>query len=673
MGKIIINKKSMGFTMRDEVVMIEAYGENCIRVRATRNSVLSDEKWTLLSAPSEDCVIEGDENYAKLIAGILSVEISKTWNGYRLVLCKNGKEILTTMDEGDPVSRYRHVEGDHYSVKAIFEAKDNEHFYGLGQEEQDHFDRKGCTSELVHYNTKSSMPFVYSSLGYGFLWNNPSPGRCEVTKNHTLWFSESAYQVDYLVMAGDTPADVMRTYCDLTGYAPKFPEWAAGFWQCKLRYESQEDLLEVAREYRKRNIPIDAIVIDYFHWTEQGNWEFDPELWPDPKAMCNELEEMGIRPVVSIWPTINPKSKNYEKMNEENMLVRTENGQYGIFEFYGQQTFIDVTNPNTRQYVWEQVKKTYYSYGIKTFWLDEAEPEVHPQQFRNLKFYVGNGAQTALLYPYYYAKAFYDGLKEEGEEQIVSLTRACYPGSQKFGAIVWNGDIQSTFRALRQSVVSGLSMSMCGIPWWNSDIGGFHQGDIESEYFKELIVRWFQFGVFSPVMRLHGSRKRTKNQIDRHPGVKERSGGDNEIWSFGEKNYDILKELIELRERLKLYIIKYMDIASETGKPLMRPMFFDFYNDSVCYELGDQYMFGEDILFAPIMEKGQTERTVYLPKGKWIRSLDKTIHDGGRYVVCKAELDEFIAFVKEGAEVISVFDQFDTKSSVPQDMLNEVK
>lgn len=258
------------------------------------------------------------------------------------------------------------------------------------------------------------MPVIYSSRGYGFLWNNPAIGRCEFTNNHSMWVANSAYQVDYLIFAGETPADTMYKYCTLTGFSPDMPEWAAGFWQCRLRYESQEDLLEVAREYKKREIPVDAIVIDYFHWTEQGEWQFEPSPWPDPTKMCEELKEMNINPVVSIWPTINPKSKNYKKMNEENMLVRTENGQFGIFDFYGQQTFIDPTNPATREFVWEQAKNNYYSRGIKTFWLDEAEPEIHPQDFDNLRFHIGNGAQTALVYPYYYAKAFYDGLKKEG-------------------------------------------------------------------------------------------------------------------------------------------------------------------------------------------------------------------------------------------------------------------
>ncbi len=659
MGKITQVKNGIMYERRDEVTLIEAYGPNCLRYRSTRNGKLSDERWTLLEPlPVNQVCVEGDASQATITNGDLSATITdgSGWDTCKVVYYRRGKMILSTREEGDPVTRFTHLSGDDYKIKAIFDSNQGEHIYGLGQEQEDQFDRKGCTCNILHYNTKSTLPVIYSSLGYGFLWNNPSPGYCETTRNHTLWCSENAYQIDYLIFTGDKPAEVMRTYSDLCGYAPKFPEWAAGFWQCKLRYESQEDLLEVAREYHKRGVPLAAIVIDYFHWTEQGEWKFDPKYWPDPKAMCEELEALGVIPVVSIWPTINPNSENYTTMDNENMLVRTENGQYGTFNFYGQQTFIDVTNPKTGPFLWEKIKENYYKYGIKTFWLDEAEPEVHPQQFSNLRFYAGNGAQTALLYPYYFSKIFYEGLKSEGEDEIVVLTRAAYPGSQKYGAIVWNGDIPSTFKALRQSVTSGLSMSMSGIPWWNSDIGGFHSGDIESDYFKELIVRWFQFGLFSPVMRLHGARNRTSNQIDRHPGVKERSGGDNEIWSFGEANYPILRNLILLRERLRPYIMKYMNISSENGSPIMRPMFYDFYEDENCYSLEDQYMFGEDILFAPILEFGEVEREVYLPQGTWVNINDRITYEGGKTVSVRAEIHQFIAFIKSESDVLRAFE-----------------
>ena len=658
MGKIVIEHNKLIFQRRDELIVIEAYGKDCLRCRATRNAVISEENWTLLPpATKEECVVEGNEAFATITNGDIKATIEAGYPWYGGILCfyRKDKLILKTKYEGDYVTKYTHTTGNLYTTKVIFEANEGEHFYGLGQETEDALDRKGSTCNLVHYNTKSTLPFLYSSLGYGFFWNNPSPGRCETTRNHTLWCSDSTYQADYLVFVGESPADVMKLYSDLTGYAPKFPYWASGFWQCKLRYETQEELLQVAREYKNRQIPIEAIVIDYFHWTEQGEWKFDNRYWPDPTAMCNELEDMGIKPIVSIWPTINPKSENYATMNEANMLLRTENGQYGTFEFYGQQTFIDPMNPATRKFVWNKIKENYYHHGIHNFWLDEAEPEVHPQQFNNLRFYLGNGAEIALLYPYYYSKMVYDGLREEEQEEIISLTRAAYPGSQKYGSAVWNGDIGSDWRSLRQSVTSGLSMGMCGIPWWNSDIGGFHSGDTESDDFRELIIRWFQFGLFSPIMRLHGSRLRTKNQEEPNKGIIERSGGPNEIWSFGERNYTIIKDIIETREKLRPYIMKRMDIASKTGSPIMRPMFYDYYKDEICYTLEDQYMFGEDILFAPIMERGQVARSVYLPEGNWICIIDRKLYQGKQVVEMHAELHQYIAFVKEGSDVLAVF------------------
>lgn len=638
--------------------VVEPYGKNTVRCRATRNTKISDEKWTLLDVPEADCTWQREENKGTFVNGDLSVTVENCAPYFpgRISVFRKGRCILTTRQEGDAANMFLHTEGDHYRTSVSFEAYPDEHFYGLGQEQQDHFDRKGGTYDLMHFNTKSTIPYVYSSLGYGFLWNNPSPGHVELGINRTLWCADSTYQADFLVFVGDTPADVAKTYADLTGYAPHFPDWASGFWQCKLRYEDQEELLEVAREYKARGIPVSAIVIDFFHWTEQGEWKFDSKYWPDPEKMCRELKEMGIRPVVSIWPTINPNSENWRAMDEGGMLVRTETGQYGTFQFYGQQTFIDPTHPDTRAFVWQKVRQNYYDKGIPNFWLDEAEPEVHPQQFGHLHFYAGNGAQTAMLYPYYYCKMFYDGLKEAGEKDVILLTRAAYPGSQKFGAAVWNGDIPSDWRALRQSVVSGLSMAVCGIPWWNSDIGGFLFGDTESDDFRELIVRWFQFGLFCPVMRLHGLRKRPESQKPRNPGIIEPAGGPNEIWKFGDRAYGIIEKIIHLRERLRPYIAQQLDITSRTGLPLMQPMFYRFPEDETCYRLSDQYFFGSEILFAPIVEQGQTERKVYLPQGKWQRTGTGEVYEGSQWVTVQADLSRFIAFVPEDSNLLPLFD-----------------
>lgn len=648
------------YERRNEKVCIFPWGKDTLRFVSAPDGNIINENWNLLPPDYEkwdECETEAyiEDGMAIIKNGIMKAVLHE--NG-KVIYYKNNKIILEEMTENafDAFYRTYRARGDSsFEANILFKPDKEEHFYGLGQEANDCFDMKGSTSNLEHRNTKSSIPFVYSSKGYGFLWNNPAIGRCELANNRYKWTVYKTKQVDYLVIGGENPGDVMSKYADIMGHTPKFPEFASGFWQSKLRYESSEDLLEVAKEYKRRNIPISVIVIDYFHWTQQGDWKFEPSLWKDVEGMVKELDKMGIKLMVSIWPTTNPQSENYKYMDDRNMILRTENGLYGMQDFYGQQDYIDTLKEETRDYVWDIIKKNYYDRGIKYFWLDEAEPGLVPNHYDNIRCCRGNFSEFALLYPYYYAKMFYDGLKEAGEEEIITLERAAYAGISRYGALIWSGDLQSTFDNLRKSVKTGLNMAMSGISWWTTDIGGFWGGDTESEYFRELIIRWFQFGVFCPVTRLHGVRVKQKGHVDRHPGIPEMSGGDNEIWSFGKKDYEILKNLIELREKLRPYVMKYMDIAQETGSPIMRPMFYDFPEDKICYELDDQYMFGKDILFAPITEQGCTQRNVYLPEGNWICVTDKKEYAGNNTVNIHADINEYIAFVKKDSKVREIF------------------
>jgi alpha-D-xyloside xylohydrolase len=276
---------------------------------------------------------------------------------------------------------------------------------------------------------------------------------------------------------------------------------------------------------------------------------------------------------------------------------------------------------------------------------------VLPYHYDNLRYHLGNGLEASNIYPFYYAKAFYDGMKQAGEEEIVNLIRCGWIGSQRFGVVIWSGDIPSTFESLRRQVKAGLNMALAGIPWWTTDIGGFYGGDPNDPKFRELIVRWFQFGVFCPIFRLHGFR---------HPYPKEwqscdayeLTGGPNEVWSFGEEVYGILKDLLFLRERLKPYIMEQMRRAHEEGIPVMRPLFFDFPDDEEAYEVEDEYMFGPDILVAPVLEEGARTRRVYLPKGaSWGNPHTGEEHAGGGWVECPAPLEVIPVFVKNGAQV----------------------
>ena len=647
MQNVKITQDQILFSRGNEVVRITACHENAIRFEAFPDCKVYDEDFTLLPQPAV-CSVAEQAHAVQLTAGILTLKLES--NG-KATFYVDGAVILEEKPELAFCSGFRHYERRDgvWSARVTFNSCEGEHFYGLGHEPTGKFDLKGCSMDLRHVNTKSAIPFVYSSRGYGFLWNNPVIGSVELAENRTRWCADATSKIDYVVIAGN-PKSVSEALADLTGHAPVLPHWASGFWQSRLRYETQEVLLQVARRYRDEGIPLSAIICDYFHWTEQGDYRFDPQYWPDVKAMTDELHSMGTKLIVSMWPTVNRNSENYAFLRDNNLLIRTAKGFDSVFDFYGPQAEIDVTNPETRAFVFSKLKENYLDQGVDGLWFDEAEPEIHPEQFENLLLHIGRGDEYGLIYPYYYAQMAFDGFSQMGVTPV-TLIRAGYLGAQKFGALVWSGDIPSSFESLGEQVKSGLNMAMCGIPWWNTDIGGFWGGDTQSEDFRELIVRWFQYGVFSPVMRLHGNRNR---HGEKKRDVKEASGDPNEIWSFGERNYAILKDLVFLRERLRPYIEAQMQIAAEKGWPVMRPMFFEFPADPVCFTLGEQYMFGGDILFAPIVCRGQTEKAVYLPEGDWILTKTKAHYAPGWHTI-KAEIDEFVAFVRAGAEVLNAF------------------
>ena len=643
-----------------ELVYIEPYGRDAIRFRSSKSLRIDEAlNWTLEEPASpEGVIIEADDEKACMTNGKIQVTIT----GDGTVTYRNTRTGKVLLEEycidgrvhTAPLRRareYRVTSGNQFKISLYFKAEPGEHFYGMGQDANDCFDLKGSTVELLQKNGKCTIPYTYSSRGYGFIWNNPAIGRAEFVNNHTMWHVQCAKQIDYVIIAGDTPGEINEKFTAITGRAPLLPEWAAGFWQCKLRYETQEELLQVAREYKRRGLPISVIVIDYFHWTMQGEWKFDPEKWPDPKAMVSELESMGIKLMVSVWPTIDPRSENYAYMREHNYILRGERGVDVVFMFFGPQTYVDTTHPGAREFFWSRAKKNYYDYGIRTFWLDEAEPEMRPYDYDNVRMYLGNGEEVSNIYCVGFAKAFYDGLKAQGEE-VCNLVRCAWLGSQRYGVVLWSGDIASTFDSLRKQLKAGLNVAMCGIPWWTTDIGGFINGDPESEEFRELMIRWFEFGVFCPIFRLHGFRLPYPVRDILNPDGYCGSGGPNEVWSFGEEAYEIIRRYMYVREALKPYIMKQMKLASEDGTPVMRPLFYDFCGDKNVYDIGDEYMFGPDLLVAPVVELGARKRMVYLPEGcRWKDAGTGMVYDGGTRIEADAPLDTIPLFLKEDARL----------------------
>lgn len=666
-------------------VWIEPWGPNSLRVRMTKEAQMDANDWALEEKmPKTDATITYEEidvtdpwyqtpEYAKyhqtgtqatLVNGKITAKV--THEGWISFYNQKG-ELLTEeyWRNRNRINRYcvplrvdarelKPIMGTNdFALTARFEAFDDEKIFGMGQYQEAHMNKKGATLELAHRNSQASVPFMVSSRGYGFFWNNPAIGTATFGTNKTEWHVNSTRKLDYFITAGDSPAEIEAQYSLATGRTPMMPEYGMGYWQCKLRYRNQEELLAVAREHKKRGLPMDAIVIDFFHWTRQGDFRFEPRDWPDPEAMVKELKELGIELVVSVWPTIDEQSSNYGVMAENGYLVNADRCNAIHMTWMGNTTFYDATNPKAQQFVWEQCKEHYYDYGIRCFWLDEAEPEYGPYDFDNYRYFEGPAVQCTNRYPVGYAKGFYDGLKKEGETDIMSLVRCAWAGSQKYGVLTWSGDIYSSFRAMREQLQAGLSMGMAGIPWWTSDIGGFLGGNITDPHFKELLVRWFAWGAFCPVFRMHGERspwyEREQEFIN---GVRQlTSGQDNEVWSFGEDNYEILKKYLFIRERLRPYIRDCMKAASESGAPVMRPLFYDFPEDKDSWEIEDAYMFGPDLLVAPVMEEGVTERSVYLPKGAaWKDAYTKKTYEGGQRVTVPAPIDIIPVFMRDGKE-----------------------
>ena len=649
-----------------EELWIEAWGENALRVRSTKDCSMPKEDWALIRRGSVHPDIQVNEKGASLTNGKIRAEISEhgkivitNANGNILLeeYARNRRDVLDKKCSAIEVEarEFQPIVGGDYHLTVRFESQDvNEKIYGMGQYQQPYLDLKGLDLELAHRNSQASVPFAVSSRGYGFLWNNPGVGRAVFGKNIMSFEAYSTKAMDYWVVAGDTPAQIEEAYAAVTGTVPMMPEYGLGFWQCKLRYQTQEELMEVAREYKRRNLPIDLIVIDFFHWPKQGEWKFDPVYWPDPDAMVQELKEMGIELMVSIWPTVDKTCENYEEMLENGLLIRTERGFRVGLDFQGATIHFDATNPRARDYVWNKVKKNYYEKGIRVFWLDEAEPEYTVYDFDNYRYYLGTNLQIGNIYPVAYARAFYEGMEKEGQENIVNLLRCAWAGSQKYGALVWSGDIASSFESMRNQLAAGLNMGMAGIPWWTTDIGGFHGGDPNDPAFRELFARWFAWGAFCPVMRLHGDREPRQPQQGTTGGATCCSGAANEVWSYGEEVYEICKKYLELREQLRPYTRLLMKEAHEKGTPVMRTLFYMYPQDKECWNVEDEYMYGPDILVAPILYAGQRSREVYLPAGEcWIEYATGKKYDGGTTVQAAAELDTIPVFVKGSSQVMS--------------------
>jgi alpha-D-xyloside xylohydrolase len=553
-----------------------------------------------------------------------------------------------------------------YTVSASFASPDDEHYYGLGQNQEGYLDHRGHVVRSWHdYNATAGasvgIPFVVTNKGYGLIWDNPSKTTIEPGFNdQTRWSSEVGQRVSFFVIAGATTDEIYAGYRQLTGETPLLTKGTYGFIQCKQRYSTQAELLAVAKGYRERHLPADVLVVDWFYFTKMGQLDMDPAKWPDPVDMNKQLHAMGFQTMISVWPRFTEGSRYYDLLLKNGWFEHLADGRptNGLpYDRAGSD--IDTTNPEAARWFWDVTRDNFIKKGFDSIWADETEPDLPPN---GSYYHVGPGTQFFNVYPLFHTAALYDGFRRDTKQRAVILARDSYLGAQKNGAMFWSSDISPNWDTLRRQIPTGLDFAASGMAYWSTDVGGWQYlpavhhpakpplldpsdardnvGDYDD--YPELYTRWFEYGAFQPIFRTHGSRRY------------------NEVWSYGKQAEPILSKYLRLRYQLLPYIYSLAYQTHLTGAPYMRGLFMDFPNDPKVTDLRDEYMFGPAFLVAPVTEQGATSRKVYLPVGTdWYNYWTQEKVHGGQTIEVSAPIDVLPLFVRAGS-IVTVGEPIDS-------------
>ncbi len=513
-----------------------------------------------------------------------------------------------------------------------------EAFYGLGQHQAGVWNYRGESVDISQDNSNIAVPFLVSSNGYGIFWNNDSRSRFNNRFANYLYISsEVADVIDYYFFYGPNLDKVIAAYRELTGQAPLFGKWAYGFWQCKNRYKSQAEILGVARKYRELHIPADNIVQDWFWWNRKGEFVFNKN-YPDPREMVDELHRENFHLMISIWPFFEPGSANYDYMDKQGWFIDKFKFAKPPYHTEGMAVY-DATSPEARKFYWNLVDQGLFKIGVDAWWMDTTEPETEGQE-ENIqlghKLAIGSGDRYVNVYPLLDTGAVYNGQRAaSAQKRVYILSRSAFAGSQRNAVTAWSGDINSDWLSFRRQIPAGLNFALSGIPYWTTDIGGFVSADPDDPAYRELFVRWFQFGTFNPILRVHGTRKTDQN----------------ELWSYGPDAQKILVSFDRLRYRLLPYTYSLAWKTTNDSYTPMRPLVMDFRDDVRAQNTGDEYMYGPAFLVNPVTEPAATSRRVYLPEAKWYDFWNGASVDGKREITAEAPLDELPLYIRGGSIV----------------------
>lgn len=626
---------SLMLTMQSGVLWIQVCSDSIIRVRYSPTS----------SFPTAPDYVVTKTNWSQVPWTVRTTDkdVSLSTSRMKVTVARNngaieysGADGAKLVQEAARTLTPTNVNGEAtYRAESFFSIYGSqEAFYGLGQHQAGVWNYRGETVELAQENTDIAVPLLLSSKGYGIFWNNTSRSRFNNRFVHSLYVSsEVADEIDYFFLYGPDFDKIIAGYRELTGAAPMFGKWAYGFWQCKNRYKTQEEILGVAHKYRELNIPVDNIVQDWFWWTTTGEFKFNKN-YPDPQGMIDDLHRNNFHLMISIWPYFYPGSATYADMDKHGFFI--DRTKAVSFHPLGNALY-DATNPAAAAYYWNLVDQSLFKIGADAWWMDTDEPETEGQEENILlghKLAIGSGNRYANLYPLIDTATVYHGQRNETDQKrVFILSRSAFAGNQRNGVTAWSGDVLSDFESFKRQIPAGLNFALSGIPYWTTDIGGFFIGNPNDPAYRELFVRWFQFGAFCPIFRVHGTR--TTNE--------------NELWSYGPESQKILTSFDRLRYRLLPYIYSLAWKTTSDSYTLMRPLAMDFRLDTRAQNIGDQFMFGPALLVNPVTEPGATARHLYLPKAKWYDFWTGHDTEGGRAVDSPAPLDRIPLFVRAGS------------------------
>ena len=651
-----MEKNALQAVCQNGTICITPYADNILHVAYYPNMPVATTMWGIVATPDESCSaqrFETDDYISLSLKGVTSCihkdcgAITFTWEG-------GNKSVTLTDYSLEPVQ----ILGEHtFHVSMNFSADSEEHFYGLGQHQDGILNLAGREHVMWHdYSHKGgevvAVPYLISDKKYGILLDNPSRSTIKPgVDNKTIWEAEVGDCVSFFFIAATQTDDLYKAYRKLSGITPLPPRRGLGFIQCKQRYSSEQELLNVAETYYKKGYPCDIFVVDWFHWKVLGDLCVDPNFWPDSKEMNRKLSEMGYETMISCWPRFMKESIHYDFLEQNGWFMKDENGEtvYGTPEDQ-RGALIDTTNPDCGKWYADTIQESYGKQGYKYWWTDENEPDISPH---SSYLHTGTGARIHNIYPLTHSKCIYEGHRKHREHRCLTLSRAAWTGAQSYGTTFWSSDIFPTWNVLKRQIPTALNFCASGMPYWSSDIGGWqslpgessdedyssllistendNMGIVTKKNYTELYVRWFQFGVFCPTFRTHGTRKH------------------NEVWSYGEEAEKILVEYLKLRYRLMPYIYSLARNSTETGAPFMRALWMDF-SDRNCTDIDDEFMFGPAMLIAPVVEQGAVSREVYLPEGcKWYDFYTNELLDGGSTVIADAPIDRIPIYIKAGS------------------------